>query len=333
MMNYKVIDLNSRKMFSRTYYHILILFFTGFFISGCFNQSTQIADENFEVTIESPAYQHGEGPVILIDEGHNNFHKADGRFLTFAKILRQDGYQIESLNDEFTLENLSDARILVIANALHESNVDSWSLPTPSAFSKKEINALRLWVESGGRLFLIADHMPWPGASSDLAAEFGFKFYNGFNVEVRSPSYFLRSNGTLVNNVITNGRGENEYVKRIPITEGQAFEIPDDAIPILKFNNSSLMLMPDTAWKFHQKTPLVPIKGFMQGAYKEVGNGRIVVMGEASMFTAQINTKLDVKMGMNRKDAPDNSKLLLNIIHWLDGLIEDSDEEVAQIRP
>jgi len=84
------------------------------------------------------------------------------------------------------------------------------------------------------------------------------------------------------------------------------------------------MLMPDTAWSFHSKTPLVNIKGWSQSAYKLEGKGRIVVNGEASMFSAQIGQPGNRKMGMNRDDAPDNYKLLLNIIHWLDGnLIND----------
>jgi len=42
------------------------------------------------------------------------------------------------------------------------------------------------------------------------------------------------------------------------------------------------------------------------------------------MFSAQIGQPGNRKMGMNRDDAPDNYKLLLNIIHWLDGnLIND----------
>ncbi len=305
---------------------------TGLFVvllSACTNQASQIPDRDFVVVNNSPAYKHGEGPLILVDGGHNNFHTIRGRFLTFANILREDGYRVKSLKGMISSEKLSTARILVIANALNDRNIDNWTLPTPSAFTKEEIEVLYTWVNNGGRLFLIADHMPWPGASSDLAAEFGFTFYNGFNIDVRSPSYFLRSNGTLADNIITNGKGESDYVRQIPKTEGQAFQIPDDAEPILIFDKTSLLLLPDTAWRFHENTPLIPIKDFVQGAYKKEGLGKIVVVGEASMFTAQINTRLNIKMGMNREDAKDNSKLLLNIIHWLDDLINEAPDPVS----
>ena len=43
-----------------------------------------------------------------------------------------------------------------------------------------EIKAVKKWVNDGGSLFLIADHMPCAGAAKDLAAEFGFEFTNGF---------------------------------------------------------------------------------------------------------------------------------------------------------
>ena len=49
---------------------------------------------------------------------------------------------------------------------------------------------------------------------------------------------------------------------------------------------------------------------------------RIIVFGEASMFSAQIGEPGNRKMGMNKNDAKDNYKLLLNSIHWLDGILD-----------
>lgn len=83
-----------------------------------------------------------------------------------------------------------------------------------------------------------------------------------------------------------------------------------------------MILMPDTAWNFHSNTEIKMIEGWVQGAFKEYGNGRMVVFGEASMFTAQIGDPGRRKMGMNREDAKDNYKLLLNTIHWLDGKLD-----------
>jgi hypothetical protein len=283
----------------------------------------QTADDSFDPVITQPMYKLGTGTTIYIDEGHNNHHTKDGRYKPFANLLAKDGYLVKPLSGEFDSKKLGGVKILVIANPLNAINTNNrWILPTPSAYTEKEIHRIVEWVNQGGSLFLIVDHMPFPGATESLAKAFGFTFYNGFTLDVVNPSYFLTSNGTIVQNVITSGRNDGEKVHIIPNTEGQAFKIPTDATPILLFEKSSLMLMPDTAWSFHSKTPIVNIKGWSQSAYKIQGKGRIVVNGEASMFSAQIGQPGNRKMGMNRDDAPDNYKLLLNIIHWLDGKLD-----------
>ena len=283
--------------------------------------SQQIPDTTFDPVIKNPEYKTGKGSLIFIDEGHHNFHTKEGRYLPFARLLEKDGYLVKGYKGQFTKKKLDACKILVIANALNKVNEDNWSLPTPSAFTEEEIKIVGKWVQDGGSLFLIADHMPWPGAAAKLAAVFGFKFYNSFNFDVINPAYFRASDGTIAKNIITLGRDSSEIVNEIPCTEGQAFQIPNDANPILIFDKSSMILLPDTAWVFHSNTKMMKIEGWCQGAYKKFGKGRVVVFGEASMFSAQIGEPGNRKMGMNRFDALDNHKLLLNIIHWLDGKI------------
>ena len=281
----------------------------------------QIPDSSFDPPIDNPVYDKGKGPVIFIDEGHNNFHTMDGRYSPFSRVLARDGYQVKPYQGLFDSKKLQKGKILVIANALNEINNDNWVLPNPSAFTEEEIKTIGEWVTRGGSLFLIADHMPWPGAAEDLAAVFGFKFLNGFNISVVNPAYFWKSNATIAENIISAGRDSTEVINQIPNTEGQAFEIPADAEPILIYDESSLILLPDTAWVFNEKTPIRNIEGLSQGAYKNHGKGRVVIFGEASMFSAQIGDPGRRKMGMNNPDAKDNYKLLLNIIHWLDGIL------------
>jgi hypothetical protein len=50
------------------------------------------------------------------------------------------------------------------------------------------------------------------------------------------------------------------------------------------------------------------------------GKGRVVVFGEAAMFTAQLQGKS--KVGMNEKSASQNFQFLLNVMHWLDGILD-----------
>ena len=225
---------------------------------------------------------------------------------------------------KFNENDLSDGKILVISNALNEINVNDWSLPNPSAFSKSEMEVVKKWVNSGGSLFLIADHMPMAGAAKDLAKEFEFEFTNGFVFDTinRGPSYFNLKEKTLSESIITKGRNSFESVDQIITFTGQAFKIPDDANPILTFNKNYVNMLPDKAWVFDKKTTKYNVEGWSQGAYKKYGKGKIVVFGEAAMFSAQLAGTEKIKMGMNNKVAPQNYQLLLNIIHWLDGVIE-----------
>jgi len=80
-------------------------------------------------------------------------------------------------------------------------------------------------------------------------------------------------------------------------------------------------LFPEESWYFTSQTPIKRAEGLSQGAFKTFGKGRIVVFGEASLFSAQIGEPGDRKMGMNSEMAEDNHQLLLNIIHWLDGIL------------
>lgn len=59
--------------------------------------------------------------------------------------------------EPFTAEALDGADLLVISNAIAESTLESWTLPTPSAFGDDEIDAVEAWVRGGGALLLIDD--------------------------------------------------------------------------------------------------------------------------------------------------------------------------------
>jgi len=183
---------------------------------------------------------------------------------------------------------------------------------------------IRQWVFEGGNLFLIADHMPMAGAAEDLARAFEFEFTNGFVFDTLSkgPAFFNLDEKTLTESIITKGRDSAESVEQIVTFTGQAFKIPDDATPILTFNKNYVNMLPDTAWVFDDETTKLNVEGWSQGAYKEYGKGKIVVFGEAAMFTAQLAGPEKRKVGMNNEVAPENYQLLLNIIHWLDGKLE-----------
>ena len=282
--------------------------------------SQQAPDTTFRFAIRQTAYEPGQGPLILIDGAHNNFHTKPGGFYAFCTLMEQDGYRTAGLTGPVTNAGmLRECRILVIANALNPVNAESWTLPTPSAFTPEEITVLRQWVRDGGSLLLIADHMPFAGAASDLAAAFGFGFLNGFAITGEQswpPTCFSRTNHMLLSSPPVDGMQADEKIDSVATFTGSAFAIPAGAAGILRFE-AGKSLQPDTAWKFNDKTPAVNLKEYFQGAILEYGKGRIAVFGEAAMFTAQV-VNGTFKVGFNSETAPQNARFALNLIHWLD---------------
>jgi hypothetical protein len=281
----------------------------------------QVADTGYAPLIENPAYTPGKGPLVYIDEGHYNFHTRGDRYLPFAKLLERDGYVTEGYSGAFEAGNLERCRILVISNALNEVNVQNWYKPVYSAFTPAEIEVVRKWVETGGSLFLIADHMPMGGAAAEMAAAFGFGFTDGFAADTAQPgpALFCRADGTLADNILANGRSTEERVDSIYSFTGQAFTVPEVARAVLTFNEKYLLLLSDTAWVFNERTIYKPIRGWSQLAFREYGKGRVVMSGEAAMFTAQLAGPQQYPAGMNSPFAHNNYRMLLNIMHWLDG--------------
>src|SRR5688572_14599991 len=82
----------------------------------------QVEDSEFKPVVESPAFAEGKGPVVWIDEAHDNFHTASGRYQPFASLLRRDGYVVSASAANFDKASLGQASVLVIANATGARN-------------------------------------------------------------------------------------------------------------------------------------------------------------------------------------------------------------------
>jgi hypothetical protein len=275
----------------------------------------QVADTAFAPPVPRPLYKEGAGPLILLDEAHENFHTVAGRYMAFARLVRRDGYRIEGNTRKFSAASLEGARILVIANALNSLNANgNWKLPTPSAFDSSEIAAVREWVRGGGSLLLVSDHMPFPGAMGPLAEEFGVHMMNGFAMQRQPPSNGIfvhtRASGALGRHAITQG------IDSVKVFTGQGFRV-DRGTPLLTINTDVTMLMPVVAWQFSDSTPSTSARGLLQGAAIEFGRGRVAVFAEAAMFSAQVTGANRSPMGMNDPAAAQNPRFLLNVLHWL----------------
>ncbi len=284
----------------------------------------QVADSAFTPPIVKPEYETGRGPRVFIDAAHRNFHTAEGRYYTFAKLLRRDGYVVESNHQPFTAPVLDGVDVLVISNAMHPQSDTAFApLPNLSAFTPAEIEAVEAWVRGGGSLLLIADHMPIAGHTEALAAAFGLRFQNGFAFDSSGAgrTTFRRSDGTLPASVIVDGRGPSERIDSVATFTGQAFRTDPniDAEPLLVFPEGFVLLLPQVAWQFSESTPRISAAYLLQGALVRHGRGRVAAFGEAAMFSAQLGGPQRMPMGMNDPAAAQNYTFALNVMHWLSG--------------
>jgi len=216
---------------------------------------------------------------------------------------------------------LAGADVLVIANAAGGPKPQLLGINLPTfddrtrdmpAFSSNEITAVRTWVEEGGSLLLIADHAPFGAAVSALAVAFGVTMHGGF-VEVAGmdpaqddPSMlvFTRAGGLLGDHPITEGS-----IERVVSFTGQSLDGPAEATVLLRVPESAKEYIPGGGDQMEERRA-----GAAQGLALERGLGRVVVLGEAGMLTAQMSD--GVRFGMN-VPGNDNQQFVLNIIHWL----------------
>ncbi len=284
-----------------------------------------VPDTEFKPPIEKPAYAKGGGPVVMIDEAHFNWHTATSRYLPFAELLRRDGYVVQSSKLLFGKDALKQGKILVVANALNKRNDNYWVPPYPSAFTDEEIAAVHDWVNEGGALLLIADHLPWPGAAEKLASAFDVHYSPGHALDEKTqadPMIFKRSDGTLAEHPITDGRSVNERVDSVATFTGSAFRVDKGGEPLLIFGPGVVSFTPTNFWMYKADAPRIPVTGWFQGAVLRVGKGRVAVFGEAAMFSAQVDGPNREPFGMNTPKAKQNPQFILNLLHWLSGLLD-----------
>ena len=278
------------------------------------------SDPEFNTSVENPAYKR-EGPRVMFDEAHHNYHTTEGRYKPFVDLMMNDGYRIIRNRLPFSKATLSSYKILVISNALGAEEDDDADADK-SAFTEEEIAAVHDWVKSGGSLLLIADHAPFGGAAAALASSFGVESSKGYTLDKEnsvagSPSHliFSRENKLLGQHSITEGRGENERLNLVRSFTGQSFTGPKDSVAILKLSDTATDL-PNP-----QSQTSVSVAGHAQALALKIGKGRVVVQGEAAMISAQVSGPENRRMGMN-VPGTDNRQYALNVMHWLSGLLK-----------
>jgi hypothetical protein len=300
---------------------------------------SQAADRAFVPIVAEPAYTGRPRPAVLIDGAHYNVHTASGSYRPFAELLRRDGYRVRSLGDPLSSAALGDASVLVIANALGLRGAVYQVLSLPrlerflrlpaSPFSDDEISEVEAWVRTGGALLLVADHAPAGEAAGRLARAFGVEMTNmwaedekGYDPVTRNPGFlvFTRDEGLVADHPITNGRHGGERVDRVMTFTGQALRPPPDAVSLVTLSPTARQY----PYRRSRESEGRSAAGLSQAIALRHGRGRVVMVGEAAMLTAQATRLPDgtlLRFGMNRDDT-DNRQLTLNIVHWLSGLFE-----------
>jgi hypothetical protein len=258
-------------------------------------------------------------PRVLIDAAHHNFHTAEGRYAPLARLLQESGFAVHSATGPITPQLLQTTDILVVANALHTSNVDRWELPVAPAFSAEETGLLTAWVENGGSLLLIADHFPFPGAIADLAANFGFRLFNGFAIraDVAAEDVFDLDLGSLRPHKQITGADLKTPVTQIAAFTGSAFEAPTEAQPLMVLGKDYELWLTSRAWEFRADTPRRSANGLLQGATHSHGKGRVAVFAEAAMFTSQSTPDGQTSIGFDAPAARDNRAFVIHVFRWL----------------
>jgi hypothetical protein len=227
-------------------------------------------------------------------------------------LLRADGYRVEENSRPLVDGSLDSARVLIIANALGPVNHEN-----EPAFSAREDTVLATWVAHGGSLLFIADHAPFGAAVADLAQQFGVKMYLAFARDDEHSGWdnekiiFTRYNGLLGDHPITRGRSAGERVDTVRTFTGQSLSVPPGATALLR--------MSDNSYDWESRKVRHPAKGHAQGIALVYGTGRVVMLGEAGLLSAQVDP-LGFKMGMNAGGS-DDRQFALNILHWLSHLI------------
>jgi len=313
-----------------------------------------VADLSYRFQNPNPAFKSGTGPLIYMDSAHLNAHTAEGSYKPFVRLLIDDGYRVQTVAATIRGDVLTPCRVLVIANAQTETDMKDRSYPHSSAFSRDEINALIAWIRDGGSLLLIADHVPFSGAVSDLTTLLGVQFtdafvgpnegltsgnvvfgavdemlWREFSVRAKAPfeqlQRFLADPGKLGSHPIIKGRSDQERISAVVSFAGSAFYPSTKIEPLLVLGPRAAALIP-LRWNSPDskpdEQPLFPVGGWLQGGALRLGQGRAVILGEAGMCTAQVAGPDKIPVGMNSSFAPQNAQFCLNVVHWLSGLLD-----------
>lgn len=320
----------------------------------------QLADPNFDARVARPAYTKNN-PKVLFDEAHNNFHTTTGRYKPLADLVSNDGFRVTANKERFQPETLQAYDVLVIANALGaERMVDrlagssaftdeecdavrDWVRAGGSVLLIADHAPFGAAAENLAKRFGVEMSK---GYTSDSA---------NYDQASGNQSFltFTRENKLLIDHPITRGRDATERINRVVTFTGQSLTAPQGSTALFKLSETATdaeaparddiqaaiaraktgggtavarlpngtNLPPNATAVRIEPGKKSSAAGRAQGIALAFGKGRVVILGEAAMLSAQLAAIDKSPFGMNRAGT-DNKQLALNIMHWLSGLLK-----------
>ena len=258
-------------------------------------------DESFDPPIPAPAYSKGQGPLILVDQQHRNVVSLTTYFGPVGRYLARDGYTVRPLSEPFSAASLKNARIVVVINAQSPEG----SPEGTSAFGESEIRFLEEWVRQGGGLLFIADRAPFGGPASALGKALGVTFDNN-TVLRHGPDG--KPDGVLKLEVKTSGKPTHPLfneVSQLVYVVGESLRGPAPILTAPKNTYSApTMNAPDGPDASGRPLALAFSRG----------SGRVVVVGDAGIFSAFGSVNGPTHRGISEAD---NARFLRNVVRWL----------------
>lgn len=291
----------------------------------------QMGDPSYRPAVEHPAYA-AEGPLVLLDAAHGSVQTIDGRYAGFAALVRADGYRIRAGDQKLDQPGALDGvDVLVLSNAVAPRDGSS-----PDAFTAAEIAAVDAWVCAGGSLLLAVDHAPYGDANETLGRALGVEMGKGYAFEVtahgRPNTNLDYPAGALGDHPVLRGRTPAERVDTVRTFTGQSLRGPAGSTVLLHMTEGAreaadVQILQQIHQRLDDGEEAAAVFGELskpalpaQGLAFDHGAGRVVVLGEAGMLTAQMVLhdvgREPFRFGLHT-EGHDDQQFALNILHWL----------------
>jgi hypothetical protein len=183
----------------------------------------------------------------------------------------------------------------------------------------------------GGSLWIALDHMPFAGAVEPLARQFGVVVSNGLAADSELLSAapppaniiaFERANGSLAQHLVSDGRDDSEQVDVATVYGAAAFRLPANGASLLNLGRGFVSLLSEVSGEVSEATPRERIEGWSVLGVFPFGQGRVAVSGDLALFFPPFpDDAVPFPDGIKSAQVQ-NSQLVLNVVHWLSGLLD-----------